>query len=92
MWAAEDEVPGLRVAVKAISSSRAGEGEARTRLLRGARTMATVEPPHVVRVYACGEAGGQAYFAMERGAVRTSSDRGCRLTMLWAGAAGAACG
>jgi hypothetical protein len=66
VWLAEDEILGRRVAIKTISPARAGEGEARTRFLREARTMATVEHPHVVRVYAYGEARGQAYFVMER--------------------------
>jgi hypothetical protein len=66
VWLAEDETLGRRVAIKTISPARAGEGEARTRFLREARTMATVEHPHVVRVYAYGEAGGHAYFVMER--------------------------
>jgi hypothetical protein len=65
VWLADDEMLGRRVAVKTIAAANAGEGSARTRFLLEARVMATVEHPHVVRVYAYGDAGGMAYFVME---------------------------
>jgi Protein kinase domain len=65
VWLADDETLGRRVAVKTIAAAYAGEGGARTRFLREARVMATVEHPHVVRVYAYGDAAGLAYFVME---------------------------
>ncbi len=65
VWLADDLTLGRRVAIKTIAAAHAGEGGARTRFLREARVMATVEHPHVVRVYAYGDAAGLAYFVME---------------------------
>jgi hypothetical protein len=65
VWLADDETLGRRVAIKTIAAAHAGEGGARTRFLREARVMATVEHPHVVRVYAYGDTAGLAYFVME---------------------------
>jgi len=65
VYLAEDELLGRKVAIKTILPQAAGAGESRARFLREARAMATVEHPHVVRVYSFGEAGGQAYFVME---------------------------
>jgi len=65
VFLAEDELLGRRVAVKMIHPDFAGEGAARARFLREARAMAGVEHPHVVRVYAMGEADGQPYLVME---------------------------
>ena len=65
VWLADDLTLGRRVAIKTIAAAHAGEGRARTRFLREARVMATVEHPHVVRVYAYGDAAGLAYFVME---------------------------
>jgi len=47
------------------AAALAGEGDARARFLREARTMANVDHPHVVRVYALGESEGQLYLVME---------------------------
>ena len=65
VWLADDLTLGRRVAIKTIAAAHAGEGGARTRFLREARVMATVEHPHVVRVYAYGDTAGLAYFVME---------------------------
>jgi hypothetical protein len=65
VYLAEDEMLGRKVAIKTILPAVSGEGEGRARFLREARAMATVEHPHVVRVYSFGEAAGQAYFVME---------------------------
>jgi len=65
VYLAEDEMLGRKVAIKTILPSVSGEGEGRARFLREARAMATVEHPHVVRVYSFGEAAGHAYFVME---------------------------
>src|SRR5262245_52300374 len=65
VYLAEDEMLGRKVAIKTILPSVAGKGESRARFLREARAMATVEHPHVVRVYSFGETAGQAYFVME---------------------------
>ena len=65
VWLADDQTLGRRVAIKTVAAARAREGRARGRLLREARAMATVEHPHVVRLYAYGDAAGLAYFVME---------------------------
>jgi tetratricopeptide (TPR) repeat protein len=65
VWLAEDEALGRRTAVKLISDRIAADDGARRRFLREARAMATVEHPHVVRVYSFGEAQGTAYIVME---------------------------
>jgi hypothetical protein len=65
VWLADDLTLGRRVAIKTITEAHAGQGRARSRFLREARVMATVEHPHVVRVYAYGDASGLAYFVME---------------------------
>src|SRR5687767_9782105 len=65
VFLAEDETLERRVAIKVISERLAGEGTARARFLREARSMAGVEHPNVVRIYAFGEAEGHLYIVME---------------------------
>jgi len=65
VYLAQDETLGRHVAVKVVSRRYASEGESAARFLREARSMATVEHAHIVRVYAFGESGGQPYLVME---------------------------
>ncbi len=65
VFLAQDETLERKVAIKMIAPRLAGEGPARVRFLREARAMAGIEHPHVVRVYAFGEAEGQAYVVLE---------------------------
>ncbi|UCF67854.1 MAG: serine/threonine protein kinase, partial [Acidobacteriota bacterium] len=65
VYVARDNELGRLVAIKVISEDRLADELARTRFLREARTMATVEHPHVVRVYAYGEMRGRPYLVME---------------------------
>jgi len=65
VFLAEDQTLGRRVAIKVISAKVAGESESAARFLREARSMATVEHPHIVRIYSFGETAGQAYLVME---------------------------
>ena len=65
VYLAEDATLGRRVAVKVISGSVPQDDRARTRFLREARSMATVEHPNVVHVYSFGEAQGRPYLVME---------------------------
>src|SRR5687768_3335455 len=51
VYLAEETQLGRRVAIKCISEKFASEIDARARFLREARIMATVEHPHVVRIY-----------------------------------------
>jgi hypothetical protein len=65
VFLAQDEALDRRVAIKRIAAPLTGEAAARSRFLREARAMAGIEHPHVVRVYALGEAEGQPYVVME---------------------------
>jgi len=62
---AEETALGRRVALKVISAPHAGDDAARERFLREARAMASVEHPHVARLYRFGEADGALYIVME---------------------------
>ncbi|HEY0787478.1 MAG TPA: serine/threonine-protein kinase, partial [Thermoanaerobaculia bacterium] len=62
---AEEIALGRRVAVKMIAERYAADEGVKTRFLREARAMATIEHPHVVRIYSYGEAAGTAYLTME---------------------------
>ncbi len=53
------------VAIKLISEDRFTDAKARGRFLREAKAMATVEHPHVVRVYEFGEKDGRDFIVME---------------------------
>jgi len=65
VFLAEEEALGRPVAIKVVAEGRTRAQEARARFLREARTMATVEHPHVVRVYSLGQAAGSDYVVME---------------------------
>ena len=65
LYLAEDATLGRRVAIKVISHRIIGDANSTARFLREARTLATVEHPHVVRVYSFGEVNGTPYLVME---------------------------
>jgi predicted Ser/Thr protein kinase/tetratricopeptide (TPR) repeat protein len=75
VYLAEETALGRRVAIKVISGRIAGSTQSKARFLREARTLATVEHPHVVRVYSFGEVGGRPYLAMEYVEGETLADR-----------------
>jgi serine/threonine-protein kinase len=52
------------VAIKIISERAAADKAARERFLGEARAMATVEHPHIVRIYSFAESAGTAYLVM----------------------------
>ena len=54
VYLAEDPTLGRSVAIKVMSDRLASDEAARSRFLREARAMATIEHPHVVRVYSFG--------------------------------------
>jgi serine/threonine-protein kinase len=62
--AAEDLALGRRVAIKMIRGSMTDDPEALARFDREARTLATIEHPNIVRVYAFGRAGTIPYLVM----------------------------
>ncbi len=65
VYLADDVTLGRRVAIKVISEKIEAASETRARFLREARAMASVEHPHIVRVYGFGETEGKAYLVME---------------------------
>ncbi len=65
VYLAEDTRLGRRVAIKLVLDRASRDSNASERFLREARTMATVEHPNIVRIYAFGEAGGRPYLVME---------------------------
>jgi len=65
VFLAEDTTLRRRVAIKVVSADLSSDTHAHARFLREARTMATVEHPHIVRVYGFGTAEGRDYLVME---------------------------
>jgi len=61
----EDLALGRRVAIKLISERVAADAAVVTRFSREARLLATVEHPHVVRVYSFGRIDDRPYLVME---------------------------
>jgi serine/threonine protein kinase len=64
VFRARDEGLGRTVAIKVLAGNLAGDQAARERFTREARTVANVEHPHIIPVYAAGEADGLLYIAM----------------------------
>jgi serine/threonine protein kinase len=64
VYRALDENLGRVVALKVLSASLADDPAARERFVREARTVATVEHPHIIPVYAAGQDGGLLFIAM----------------------------
>ncbi|MBI3405981.1 MAG: protein kinase, partial [Acidobacteria bacterium] len=65
VYRATDSKLGRDVALKIISPALRKDEIARTRLLREARSASTLNHPHICTIYEVGEAGDQAYIAME---------------------------
>jgi tetratricopeptide (TPR) repeat protein len=64
VYLAEDPALGRKVAIKVITGETRSAA-LRARFVREARSMATVEHPHIVRIYAFGELDDNAYIVME---------------------------
>lgn len=65
VYLAEDVALRRFVALKVLDPEHAASPELVERFIHEARTIATVESPHVVRIYACGPFGASFYLAME---------------------------
>jgi serine/threonine-protein kinase len=63
VYRARDEVLGRLTALKVLSPALAADQEFRNRFLRESRAIASVDEPHIVPVYAAGEADGVLYIA-----------------------------
>lgn len=102
VFRARDEVLGRLAAVKVLSSALAGDWEFRERFLRESRSIAAVDQPHVLPVYAAGSSDGVLYIAtrfvadgdlvrlLRRGGGTLSPDRTAALIDQVAGALDAA--
>lgn len=75
VYLAKDEVLRRNVAIKFISESSKLDGAADERFLREARAMATLQVPHIVRIYGFGEVDGTKYIVMEYVEGRSLADR-----------------
>jgi serine/threonine-protein kinase len=64
VFRARDERLGRTVALKVLAPALAGDGEFRERFIRESRAAAAVDHPHIIPVYAAGEADGILYLAM----------------------------
>jgi serine/threonine protein kinase len=63
VFRARDEMLGRLAAVKVIAPPMAGDPEFRARFLRESRAVAAISSPHIIPVYAAGEADGILYIA-----------------------------
>lgn len=58
VFRASDEALGRQVAVKVLAPALAGDEEFRQRFIRESRSAAMVDDPHIIPVFAAGEADG----------------------------------
>jgi len=65
VYRARDEQLERDVALKVLPASSFSDPDARSRLLREARSAAALNHPHICTIHEVGEAEGQAYIAME---------------------------
>jgi serine/threonine protein kinase len=65
VFEAVDETLGRRVALKVIAPHLAGDAEFRDRFTAEAHSLAALDSPHVVHVYAHGDQAGQLYIATQ---------------------------
>ena len=64
VFRARDERLGRTVALKILAPGMARDDEFRERFIRESRSAAAVDHPHIIPVYAAGEASGVLYIAM----------------------------
>jgi len=82
VFRARDESLGRTVALKVLAPALAGDTQFRERFIRESRAVAAFDHPHIIPVYAAGEADGVLYLAMRfvpAGDLRAVLDREGRL-------------
>ena len=83
VFRAREDALGRTVALKVLAPALAGDAQFRERFIRASREVAAVEHPHIIPVYAAGEADGLVYLAMRfvsGGDLRAVLEREGRLT------------
>jgi TolB-like protein/Flp pilus assembly protein TadD len=65
VYRARDETLGRDVAIKVLPAGALGDGSARARLVREARSAAALNHPNVCTIHEVGDADGQVFIAME---------------------------
>lgn len=75
VYRAVDSVLQREVALKVLAPHLAGNPQYLARFMREARTAAQINHPNITHVYTAGEAGGQAYIAMELVKGQTLADQ-----------------
>jgi Protein kinase domain len=87
VYLAQDERSGQNVALKVLNPELAGDDAFRAQFLHEARAAAAVNHPHIIPVYASGEADGTLYLAMryvQGGDARSLLNRFGPLPVTWA--------
>ena len=65
VYEGKDEALGRRVAIKILGAKHRESTEFKTRFLREGRSLAAMNHPNIVQIYAIGEEGGRPFLAME---------------------------
>src|SRR5262249_50634220 len=65
VYRAHDERLGRDLALKLLPPEHTADGNARSRLVREARTASSLNHPHIAHIYEVGDEGGTLYIAME---------------------------
>jgi hypothetical protein len=81
---ADDTQLGRRVALKVLPADRESDPAAQRRLLREARSAATLDHPHICAVYEVGEAEGRPYIVMQCGCSCSTAATYLRSKCSWA--------
>jgi serine/threonine protein kinase/lipopolysaccharide biosynthesis regulator YciM len=65
VFLAEDQKLGRKVAIKFLPAEIAGDERAKQRLMREARTAATLDHPNICAIYEVGEEGGHSFIVLQ---------------------------
>src|ERR1700747_2139867 len=65
VYLAEDKQLGRKVAIKFLPAEVAGDERSKQRLLREAKTAATLDHPNICAIYEVGEDGGDSFIVLQ---------------------------